>query len=45
MKKEFETPQVMELDTLQQIVQDRAVQGLPFEDILGPHSSPSPITS
>lgn len=40
MKKEFTTPQIIELGTLQQIVMDYSVPG-PVNDILAdPHSSP-----
>jgi len=42
MKKQFETPKVVELGTLQQIVLQSPTPDKPFADVLGPHRSATP---
>jgi len=44
MKKEFETPKIVELGTLKHIVL-QGQHGLPFVDALGPHWSAVPTGS
>jgi len=43
MKKEFETPKVVELGTLKQIVLS-GVHGQPYADASDPHASAVPIS-